>query len=368
MFVLGGFMKKRICFLKDDIFGGGVERVTTIIANHLSVYDDEFSIYILDTVNKDKKNDYYINQNVHHYALSRVKRGKFGVPLMTLRLLWFLIRNKIDILITSQAMLGMYSVLATELTRTKHIIWEHANYYQKHTKIVDFLRQIELRICDYYVLLTKRDLSNFINNFNVKCPIEYIYNPIIKNRSDSMYNHESKTIISVGHLRSIKGFDMLIDVANIVFKKHGDWQWKIYGDGPEKERLKDKINEYGLDGNVILCGKTTEIENCYKSSSIYVLTSRMEGLPMVLLEAKTYNLPTVSFDIETGPNEIVRNNVNGFLIEPYNIELMADKICELIENNELRKKFSDNAKYDIDKFDIDTVITKWRKIIKEISS
>ena len=94
-----------------------------------------------------------------------------------------------------------------------------------------------------------------------------------------------------------------------------------------------------------------------------VMTSRHEGLPMVLLEAKAKKLPLVSFDIETGPSEIIRDNVDGFLVSPFDINAMSEKICKLIENPELRQRFSDNAYGNIDKFKKETIVAKWINLI-----
>ena len=94
------------------------------------------------------------------------------------------------------------------------------------------------------------------------------------------------------------------------------------------------------------------------------MTSYFEGLPLVLLEAQQYKLPIVSFNCPTGPSEIIRDNVNGFLIENYNVDLMVEKLSLLIENEELRKSFSDNALLDIDKFSRSRIIKQWLNLIE----
>ncbi len=94
------------------------------------------------------------------------------------------------------------------------------------------------------------------------------------------------------------------------------------------------------------------------------MTSYFEGLPLVLLEAQQYKLPIVSFNCPTGPSEIIRDNVNGFLIENYNVNLMVEKLSLLIENEELRKSFSDNALLDIDKFSRSRIIKQWLNLIE----
>jgi glycosyltransferase involved in cell wall biosynthesis len=174
--------------------------------------------------------------------------------------------------------------------------------------------------------------------------------------------------LSVGVVREIKGFDMLVDIAKIVFKKHPDWSWEIYGDQTSSYTVKiqEKINLYKLNKQLILKGLSQNIDAEYSKSAFIVMTSRMEGLPMVLLEAKAHNLPIVAFDIQTGPSDIVCDNQNGFLIEPYNIEKMAEKINLLIENDELRKQFSDNAVLDSEKFSPERIIEQWTSLLHNL--
>ena len=101
----------------------------------------------------------------------------------------------------------------------------------------------------------------------------------------------------------------------------------------------------------------------YKNYSIYVMTSYREGLPLVLLEAKANSLPIVSFDCLTGPSEIVRDGVDGYLIECYNEGKMVDKLSKLIENPCLRKEFSDKSRENLDKFGKNKIIKQWETLI-----
>lgn len=103
----------------------------------------------------------------------------------------------------------------------------------------------------------------------------------------------------------------------------------------------------------------------YKDAAIYVMTSLMEGLPMVLLEAKAHKVPIISFDIETGPDEIVRDGVNGYLVKPYSEKEMAERILNLIENRDIRHRFSDDSILGISEFDITNVVDKWIRVLDD---
>ena len=180
------------------------------------------------------------------------------------------------------------------------------------------------------------------------------------------YNEKSKIILSSGRFTEEKGFEMLVRVAANVFSKHPDWQWHIYGDGPEKTKIENLVKESSLRENVKLMGLADNMYEKYKDAGIFVLTSYREGFALVLLEAKACAVPMVSFDCISGPSEIISSDLDGYLIPCYNEKMMSEKICALIENDNLRKKFSEHCKEGIEKFSKCEIMKKWDKIIKEL--
>ena len=127
-----------------------------------------------------------------------------------------------------------------------------------------------------------------------------------------------------------------------------------------------KIKEYNLQDRLILKGKVSNVEDYYENSALYVMTSRFEGLPMTLLEAKNHKLPIVSFDCPTGPSEIIRNNVNGYLVKANDIKEMSNKVNSVLQDDKKLKEFSDKAELDIDKFNINSIIDKWTSLLVSI--
>jgi len=347
----------RICFY-GHFTGGGTESACLKVANGLAEIND---IYILNSENRNLS--FYLDNTIKYSFLKNKK-----IIFKWCELFMFLKKNKIDILISLEALSGVISFLPCFFSNAKYIIWEHANYYQTEgSKKIQKIRQLELLFSDAYVVLTDRDKNNFLNHFKIKTRLIRIYN-IADAATSTNYSIESKKIISAGHIREIKNFKIIPDIGKIVFNKHPDWQWLIYGDGIGKEYdiLTQKIKEYDLEENILLCGRSNNMNEVYKNASIYVMTSLKEGLPMVLLEAKSNKLPLISFDIETGPSEIIRDEVNGYLIPSYNLEKMTDKICELIENEKKRNKFSINSYLDLELFDEETILKQWKKLMYEI--
>ena len=226
-------------------------------------------------------------------------------------------------------------------------------------------RKLAVKYADKIVVLTKKDMELNKKRFHSEGKITQIYNPIELIKLNNDYDINSKKIVSSGRFTNQKGFDMLVDVAKIVFDKHPDWQWDIYGDGPEEDTVRRLIIEKGLENNVKLMGRTNKMNELYKEYAMYVMTSRFEGFAMVNIEAHLAGLPIVSFDCNCGPDEIIQDGVNGYLVDCFNIDKMAEKINLLIEKSDLRLKMSNSTMLDKEKLQIENVIKNWEEVINE---
>lgn len=355
-----------ICFLSGDMSRtGGTERVLSIIANELSKQKNKFNIYILSITNENNTSYFRLEKEIKNDRILKSKDVNFKKQYFQVvkGIRHYIKENNIDILIDVEVIASLFSIPATRFTKTKLISWEHFNFYEdngSHLRI--YARKLAARFSNCIITLTEHDKQNYLNNLDIKGKVEYIYNPI-EEVDDMECNIKSKQIISVGRLTYQKGFDMLCDVAKVVLKDNKGWKWLILGDGEDKDKLRSKIKEYGLENKLILKGNVSNVEEYYKNSSLYVMTSRFEGLPMTLLEAKTYKLPIVSFNCLTGPSEIVKNNVNGYLINPENVEAMSNKLNILMNDENKIKEFSNNAQIDIEKFKLKPIIERWEKVL-----
>ena len=160
---------------------------------------------------------------------------------------------------------------------------------------------------------------------------------------------------------------MLIETWKYVAEKHTDWKLRIIGEGHLKNDVVNRINELNLNQSIEILAPTKDIYKHYYESSIYLMTSEFEALPMVLIEAKTCGLPCVSFDVVSGPNEIIRGNEDGFLVDYSNLKEIANKVCVLIEDEELRKKFGINARKDaLERFSQSKIYKEWDKLLNKI--
>lgn len=168
-----------------------------------------------------------------------------------------------------------------------------------------------------------------------------------------------KQVIFVGRLNEQKGLEYLVKTWEHVHQKHKDWILQIYGDGDQRDLLHRLIREAKMEDTVILNQPTRQIMDRYLESSIFLLTSRFEGFGMVLIEAMACGVPVVSFDCPWGPADIIKNGEDGFLVGYLNTIEAAEKVVQLIESPELRKKMGIRARENVQRYSRNTVMKQW---------
>ena len=170
---------------------------------------------------------------------------------------------------------------------------------------------------------------------------------------------DNKQVIAVGRYDYQKGFDRLIEAWRLVHNRFPDWKLKITGEGELQYKLEMLIDKYGLNDAIELKKSVTEILPEYLDASFLVMSSRYEGLPLVLLEAMSVGLPPVSFDCKCGPKDLITDGEDGFLVPEGNIPVLAEKIIRLIEDANLRKKMGQAAKIKSERFSETAIMEKW---------
>lgn len=366
---------KKICFFSGDITRcGGTERVSTIIANRFASIE-KYEILILSIVEQNSTTYFTISSKIRRYSLKKnrewMQPGPKYLSLIPM-LRHFLVQMCIDVIIDIDIVLDILTIPASLGMTVKVISWEHFHYYFEqqflYRRIIACFSSL---FSDYIITLTQKDKENYEKELHRNRKIEFIYNPITlpKNPlcfSDNKIIPREHILITVGSLNKRKGTDLIAKVIPRILHKYRDWKWFFLGDGEYRKRLEVTVRQYRLEKQVVLTGNVLNVEIYLKRASIFVLSSRMEGLPMCLLEAKAARLPCVSFDIQTGPSEIIQDDVNGFLIKPFDLDMMVKKIELLIKNEELRNRFSQNAVTGMEKFQIDSILQKWERIINSV--
>lgn len=253
------------------------------------------------------------------------------------------------------------SHISKEHCRNFHLMEAKGGVYKMMAKYWRMKQEKAIRMLDAFVVLTKADA------FSWQCIREahVIPNPIIIN-PDYHSNCESKNIIAIGRLNEQKGFERLIEAWSLIHADNQDWRLTIFGEGEQQKELEELIVEKGVTSTCFIKPPTQHIAHEYHNSSMLVMSSRFEGLPMVLLEAMSYGLPCISFNCPHGPADIIKNDINGLLVENGNIKQLASAIEKLTKDALLRKKMGEQAFCTSENYRIDNIIQKWIDLFNEL--
>lgn len=356
---------KKICFLIGNLnSSGGTERVTTLIANALAQKDFQVSILSLADGNQPF---FELVPSIKTYSLYTkkisFKKNFFGAVW---RIRKFVTQHQIDTLVVVDSISCIFTVPALFGLKVKHICWEHFNFnVNLGVKYRDIGRKWAAKCCDYVVTLTKRDKEIWEQGIkNIKAKIIPIANPTPFEVQENIPSLDYKTILCVGRLTYQKGFDLLIPAWARVARQVPDWKIVIVGSGEDELMLKQMAKDFAVEDSIVFAGQQKNMDSFYRQASFFCMSSRFEGLPMVLLEAQSYGLPIVAFDCDTGPADLIENKKNGILVEPLDTTELADGIIELMNLNELSyMNYAKTAKEVSMNFYGKKLVGKWLEII-----
>ena len=220
----------------------------------------------------------------------------------------------------------------------------------------------KLKKLDRLVVLTEKSKASWPELSNV----EVIPDPL-PFQIDAKSDLHAKRIITIGRYAYQKGYDMLLRVWAEIEKKYPDWQLAIYGMG-DQDSLWNQMRELGIDADsCLLNGPVNDVIKEYQNSSVFVLPSRFEGFGLVIIEAMSCGVPVVAFNCPMGPDEIISDGEDGFLVPVGDIRALAEKLQTLMQNQELRMKFSETAYRNSGRYRIDKISNQWIQLFTQLS-
>ncbi len=378
----------------DSIFSyGGVQRVTAVVAKELAK-DNDITIVTLDKPSSENYRLYgldeaeiqyryfsypetsvwknylcksfsylyrkvlpqnrYTSDLYAHSSFPSEKRDALANELNV---------GNYDIIIGVHAPLSVrLAACKSQLTGVKLIGWIHNSYEALFGKNSQYYigpelqkhYEYQLQKLDHTIVLSKDDAKRY------HFPVQVIYNPLTL-KPGSPAKGDSKKFLAVGRFsRRHKGFDILIEAFNLFAKEDQEWTLDIVGEGEEEPMYKDMISNNQLDDRIHIHPFTSHIQSYYSDAQVYVLSSRWEGMPLVLMEAMSHGLPIVSSDLP-----ICMEIMGGFglFFENGNVGQLAERLKEATKLDWHKK--SDEALAIAQRFDIESIVSQWKNIIYE---
>ena len=389
---------KRICFVVDSIFTiGGVQRVTAVIAKELSK-DYNVSIVTFDKPELMDTSLYNLHDsNISYHFFTYPEIGKLkkrickvwsGIYLkLHLRYKWAsnlyarssypseqrnalaneLAKGSYDVIIGVHAPLAArLATLRERIPNAKIIGWLHNSYEalfgeDSHYYIGAKRRRhyiYQFRKLDDVVVLCKDDANRYFNYDKHFMP-SVIYNPITVKPGPTSVG-SSKRFLTIGRFTPLhKGIDILIEAFYLFANKNVEWNLDIVGEGPEYPKYKELIRKYHLENRISIHPFTNQIQDFYSRSQIYVLSSRWEGMPLVLVEAMSHGLPIVTSDLPVC-KEILGDF--GLFFNNGDIQKLAQRL-EDVTHIDWQKKSSEALEI-AKRFDVASIVKRWKQLIE----
>jgi glycosyltransferase involved in cell wall biosynthesis len=360
----------KILYITPDLTNpGGIARVVAVKANYfVSEMDYQVNILALNKKNttffydfnpkilwSDKlyaKNKIIFLWSYIHFIKKTITQKKPEIIIVCDAFLWVLIpwfvKTNIPILFETHVSKFL------KKNKKQNIITKIKS------RFIHFLKQITLKKFNKVVFLTHDCFKEWkINNAIV------IPNPItfLTPKKAAL---ENKRVIVVSRYSYEKGIDRLLFIWEKINKIHPDWELDIYGEW-KNSHYQQMTNDLQISNNVNFIAPTQEIQNYYAESSIYLMTSRSEAFPLVLLEAMSCGLPCIAYNCPSGPRNIIEDNITGFLIEDGHENVFVEKLDVLMKDINLRKVLGKSAVESSKKYELSAIMSQWDTMFKSIN-
>jgi glycosyltransferase involved in cell wall biosynthesis len=350
---------KLLCYI-SSLQGGGAERVISILCNKF--VERGYDVYL--AVNLKYQFAYFLDERIKIIDLqidvSRSRLINFYRYIKRTR--YIAKRVKPDVITTFIWPLNAKVILATMGLSIPVIASEHSTFYNKKSLYETLARLYINRLANKVTILTLFDYDYL----RKKLPNKIILPNLLPYKIFNGTINRTKNILAVGGINRwhIKGFDNLIKIWSKISSKYPDWTLDIAGEGNEENMniLKTIVQDNNVSNSVRFLGFQKEIDKVMRTSSIFVLSSRYEGFPMVLAEAMSQGCACVCFDCNTGPKEMISDNESGILVKNQDNEAMKSALIRLIEDENLRETLSINARKEIKRYNPDIIVDKWESL------
>lgn len=357
---------KHICFTIRNIdCGGGTERVGLRLANALVEHGYAVSMVSYDA--REGKPFFCCDPRIKlwtilsHGGFERKMRWHFWYGSWKFRR--FLKREKVNVVIDIDSFNAMWTAKAVQGLGIKWISWDHFNFAYTNGKYRKEALRLVQEGADCLVLLSKADRETYLRETTFKPDfLKQIYNPLSFEVDHPIDHRGQKKVLAMGNYIPVKGFDLLIRAWKIVEQYVSDWSLEIVCGSGDFRELENEAHMIGCN-RLVCSGPITDVQTKMSNSAIFALSSRFEGFGLVITEAASCSVPTVSFNCSCGPKEIITGQVDGLLVEPENYEQFAEKLIWLIRHDEERARMGQYAYENSKRFSMERILKKWVNLI-----
>ena len=352
----------KICFIIHNVTArAGSERAQASLANALSTRGESISIWSMYGAGKSP--GFPLSSGVKvSYGLMTSLPCFLDYPWLAFAFVFYVIRQRPDWIVCTGANRLIVALLAALVSGVKIVIWEHFPVANSVTRPRGRLaRMIASVVASRIVTLTKSDKDLYATLYPAAKRVTHI--PNIVQSPDATGKIRRREILAMGRLSHEKGFDLLLEAWSLAMPRLPDWSLRIVGNGHMRDELVRRAGSLGIEGSITFAPFSDDPFSLYSGCGIFVLSSRFEGLPFVLIEAMTCGTACISFDCPSGPREVIRNGVNGLLVPAEQVNALASGIVTLGEDPMLRERLGNAARSVSKPFSEQRVVARWQELL-----
>ena len=352
----------KICFIIHDVTGrAGSERAQANLANALTARGESVSIW--SCYRRNPLPGFLISRGVEVcYGRRKPLPYFLDYPWLMCAFALFVIRRNPRWIVCTDTNRLIVALLALLVPGVQLAVWEHFALSHSITKTRGRLsRKLACMLASSIITLTERDTELYAKLFSPSGIVTTIPNIMTLPKVEKRLRRQE--ILALGRLAPQKGFDLLIEAWSAASLRLPGWSLHIVGDGPMRDELVQRTGALGIEDRVTFSPFSDNPFSLYSECGIFVLSSRFEGLPFVLIEAMTCGAACISFDCPNGPREVIRHGSNGLLVPAERVDDLANAIVKLGANPTLRERLGEAARGVAQSFSEPHVTASWHEVL-----
>jgi GalNAc-alpha-(1->4)-GalNAc-alpha-(1->3)-diNAcBac-PP-undecaprenol alpha-1,4-N-acetyl-D-galactosaminyltransferase len=373
--LVGAGSNMRIVFLTSSMEGGGAERVAALLANGWA--DKGHEVVLMPTFSARGECVYPLRQSVDLTFLSDLCSPGAGRLERFIVLRKFMKMSRPDVVVSFLPHVNVAAILAAASLAIPVVACERTYPPAVRPQISIFyriMRNLAYPLASALVGQTE-STANWLRLRSGKAQVVAIPNPVVLPLPsklpiidpENMIRSERKVILWAGRFDEAKRAVLLIDAFNDIVAGAPDWDVCMLGSGPRHKTLQERINALGLGKRILLPGFAGNLGDWYRRADIYVMTSSFEGFPNTLLEALAHSVPSVAFDVLTGPRDLSDDGRRLMLLpDREHVTALAAALTSLISDKELRTKLGAAAAEVSITYSEDAVLSMWDELLASV--
>ena len=354
----------RILFVIRDMVNGGAGKQLALTANALSQKGHKVFVYSYC----GDENCHFLDDDVQYIAQNPMPKSKIQEYVKSVwNIRKQLHRVKPNVVISWRCNAGCFTKIASLGLPLKTVFSERTDPYTETSfalKISAFIASFS----DGGVFQTEPVRKYYKRLYSKSVVIHNPFDPKIDCHSSIAFENRNKEIVHIGRMViSHKRQDVMLKAFAAFAKKHDDYVLSFYGGGPDFNKVRNLAKDLQIDKKVAFHGDVIGAAKKIGAAKLLVLTSDYEGIPNVIMEAFAMGVPVVSTDCSPGGARVlIEDGENGFVVPVGNADIIAHRMCEIVENEKLAENFIVNGKEKLNQFCPQKIFQMWNDFLESL--